>query len=69
MVFKEQHFSRNFIGPLLVEYQVISPNLTIFEIQVVNVEKKFCLESTMSSYAGAFQCFCSVPVQINSLTA
>ena len=45
-VIKGKHFSSNFPGSLLIVNQMISINLTIFGIQVVNVENKLCLEST-----------------------
>ena len=52
MVAKEQHFSQNLMDFLVIGYQVIYPSLTIFGIQVVNTEDKFCLESTISTYPG-----------------
>ena len=39
-------FSRNLIGSLLIEYQMIYHSLTIFGILVVNTENKLCLERT-----------------------
>ena len=68
MVAKGQHVFRNLIGSLLIGYQVISPSLTILGIQIVNIENKFYLESTVSAYPRAFHCFCSVSLQINLTT-
>ena len=41
---------------------------TLLGIQVVSIENKFCLKSTMSAYTGAFQCFCLVGFQISFTT-
>ena len=68
IVAKGQRFSRNLIGSVLIGYQVISPSLTISGIQIVNIENKFCEEITILGYCGAFQCFCSVHLQINLAT-
>ena len=54
MVVRAKHLSHNLTGSLLMGYQEVSLNLTIFEIETVNIENEFCLEGTISVILGLF---------------